>query len=54
MMREVPYGEAISTKYPEWIVMINTVGADGRPDTMPAGWCMIALGLSYLTLRRRA
>ena len=43
-MREVTYGEAIGTKYPEWIVMINTVDGDGRADTMPAGWCMVASG----------
>ena len=43
-MREVSFNEAVGKKYPEWIVMVNTVDAKGRPNTMPAGWSMVASG----------
>lgn len=40
-MREVPVQEALSLKYPEWVVFVVTRDAEGRPNLMPAGWCMI-------------
>lgn len=40
-MVEVPPSEALSRKYPEWVLWVITVDADGRPNIMPAGWVMI-------------
>lgn len=40
-MREVPVSEAIKLKYPEWVMFVISRDADGAPDIMPAGWCMI-------------
>jgi len=36
--------EAISRKYPEAVVMVVTMDASGRPNAMPAGWCMFTSG----------
>ncbi|MEN6643357.1 MAG: flavin reductase family protein [Armatimonadia bacterium] len=41
MMREVPVEEAVKLKYPEWVMFVLTRDEDGKPDIMPAGWCMI-------------
>ena len=41
-MREVPSSQAMQRKYPEWVVLITTVDAQGIPDVMPAGWAMVA------------
>lgn len=41
MMREVPVDQALKLKYPEWVMFVLTRDADGKPDLMPAGWCMI-------------
>ena len=43
-MRQVPIGEALRCKYPEWIVFVVTHDPDGSDDLMPAGWCMICSG----------
>lgn len=43
-MKEVSFGEAMKKKYPEWVVLVVTVDAQGRVDVMPAGWAMIASG----------
>lgn len=43
-MKQVPLGEAMKHKYPEWIVLIVTADAQGRVDIMPAGWSMVASG----------
>ena len=44
-MREVSFQEAVGKKYPEQVVMITTVDAEGCPDVMPAGWSMVASGV---------
>jgi flavin reductase (DIM6/NTAB) family NADH-FMN oxidoreductase RutF len=41
-VREVEFAEASLRKYPEWIVLIVTVAADGAVNVMPAGWSMFA------------
>ena len=43
-MKEVTFGEAMKRKYPEWVVLVVTVDAQGKVDIMPAGWAMIASG----------
>ena len=40
-MKQVPISEAINLKYPEWVMFVISRDADGAPDVMPAGWCMI-------------
>lgn len=40
-MREIPMSEALKLKYPEWVMFVMSRDADGAPDIMPAGWCMI-------------
>lgn len=40
-MKEVPVQDAMKLKYPEWVMMVITRDADGKPNLMPAGWCMI-------------
>ena len=43
-MREVPVGEALALKYPEWVVWVIGRDGEGKPDIMPAGWCMVCNG----------
>ncbi len=43
-MRQVPVSEATKRKYPEWIVLVVSRDEKGKPDVMPAGWCMICSG----------
>ena len=43
-MRQVPVPEALRRKYPEWLALIVTVDAAGRPNAMAAGWCMWTSG----------
>ena len=43
-MKQVRPSEAVGRKYPEWIVMVVSRGANGRPNVMPAGWGMICSG----------
>lgn len=40
-MKQVSISEAMGRKFPEWIVMIASVDAEGKPNVMPAGWGMI-------------
>lgn len=44
MITQVPIENAITYKYPEWVVFVSTLSATGTPNTMPAGWCMFASG----------
>lgn len=43
-MKQVPISEALSLKYPEWVMFVISRDGDGAPDVMPAGWCMICNG----------
>ncbi len=43
-MKQVPPGQAISRKYPEWVIMVVARDAAGNPNVMPAGWGMICSG----------
>jgi flavin reductase (DIM6/NTAB) family NADH-FMN oxidoreductase RutF len=43
-MRQVSFAEAAGTKYPEWVMFVTSVDAAGKPNTMPAGWCMFVSG----------
>lgn len=43
-MRPVSVGEALKHKYPEWIDLVVSRGADGHANVMPVGWSMIASG----------
>jgi len=42
MLKQVDAAEALTHKYPEWIDMVVSRGADGHVNAMPAGWSMIA------------
>jgi len=44
MLVEVDWAEAIARKYPEHVVFVISCDSSGRPNIMPAGWCMIASG----------
>ena len=48
MMRQVQVNEALSHKYPEWIDLVVSRGADGHVNVMPVGWSMIASGTPLL------
>ena len=43
-MKQVSVGEAGGRKYPEWIALVVTADAEGRPNAMAAGWCMWTSG----------
>ena len=43
-MRQVSVSEAARRKYPEWLTLIVTADAAGRPNAMAAGWCMWTSG----------
>jgi flavin reductase (DIM6/NTAB) family NADH-FMN oxidoreductase RutF len=43
-MRQVSVNEAIRRKYPEWLTLVVTADAAGRPNAMAAGWCMVTSG----------
>lgn len=43
-MRETSVSEALSRKFPEWIVFVASRDRHGRANVMPAGWAMIASG----------
>ncbi len=40
-MKQVRPGEAVSAKYPEWIILVVARDASGKANLMPAGWGMI-------------
>jgi flavin reductase (DIM6/NTAB) family NADH-FMN oxidoreductase RutF len=40
-MKQIPIGDALKLKYPEWVMFVISRDADGAPDLMPAGWGMI-------------
>jgi flavin reductase (DIM6/NTAB) family NADH-FMN oxidoreductase RutF len=40
-MKPLPISEALARKYPEWVMWVISVDAEGKPNIMPAGWCMI-------------
>ena len=44
MLRRVSPAEGIQQKYPEWVVLVTSRDANGRPNVMPAGWCMCTSG----------
>lgn len=44
MLRKVELTEAMTRKYPEWIVFVIAAGPDGRANLMPAGWVAFASG----------
>jgi len=39
-MREVSVSDAMKTKYPEHVVMVNAYSPEGRANSMAAGWGM--------------
>jgi flavin reductase (DIM6/NTAB) family NADH-FMN oxidoreductase RutF len=43
-MKQVTVSEALSRKFPEWVVLVVTRRSDGFVDVMPAGWAMITSG----------
>jgi len=43
-MKRVPFGEAVSRKYPESVVFVVAPDGDGAPNVMPAGWSMFTSG----------
>lgn len=43
-MKHVSVSEAMSRKFPEWIVMVLSVDPQGVPNIMPAGWAMVCSG----------
>ena len=47
-MKKVHFTEAALQKYPEWVMFVTSVDKDGKPNTMPAGWCMFVSGLPRL------
>jgi flavin reductase (DIM6/NTAB) family NADH-FMN oxidoreductase RutF len=47
-MREVPANQAFKHKYPEWIDLVVSRGADGSVNVMPVGWSTIASGTPLL------
>ena len=40
MRRVEAIEQALERKFPEWIVFVVAVDKAGRPNLMPAGWCM--------------
>ena len=44
MLKQVSADKALGHKYPEWIDLVVSRGADGHVDVMPVGWSMIASG----------
>ena len=40
-MKQMPIGDALKLKYPEWVMFVISRDGEGAPDLMPAGWCMI-------------
>ena len=47
-MKQVGPSEAVSRKYPEWIVLLVSRNDAGQPNVMPAGWAMICSGSPVL------
>ena len=43
-MKETSVSQALKRKYPEWIDLVVSRGADGQTNVMPAGWSMITSG----------
>ena len=43
-MMEVSWHEAIRRKYPEPVVLVVSCDVEGKPNVMPAGWCMVTSG----------
>jgi flavin reductase (DIM6/NTAB) family NADH-FMN oxidoreductase RutF len=48
MMKEVSAAEALKHKYPEWIDLVVSRGADGQVNVMPVGWSTITSGTPLL------
>ena len=44
MQKCVPYGEAITTKYPEQVVIAIAKDEQGKPNPITLGWSMITSG----------
>jgi flavin reductase (DIM6/NTAB) family NADH-FMN oxidoreductase RutF len=47
-MKEVSASQALKHKYPEWIDLVVSRGADGSVNVMPVGWSTIASGTPLL------
>ena len=47
-MRQVSASQALKHKYPEWIDLVVSRGADGSVNVMPVGWSTIASGTPLL------
>ena len=45
MQKQVKYGEAIKTKYPEQVVIAIAKDKDGRANPVTLGWTMIVSGV---------
>jgi len=43
-MKETTWVEAIRRKYPEPVVLVVSCDSEGKPNIMPAGWCMVTSG----------
>ncbi|RJS84399.1 flavin reductase family protein [Candidatus Bathyarchaeota archaeon] len=43
-MKETSWSEAIRSKYPEPVVLVVSCDSNGKPNVMPAGWCMVTSG----------
>jgi flavin reductase (DIM6/NTAB) family NADH-FMN oxidoreductase RutF len=48
MLRAVPASQALKFKYPEWIDLVVSRGADGSVNVMPVGWSTITSGTPLL------
>ena len=44
MQRQAPASQAWERKYPEHIVMVTTVSAEGKPNIITLGWAMPTSG----------
>jgi flavin reductase (DIM6/NTAB) family NADH-FMN oxidoreductase RutF len=48
MLKKVPASQALKLKYPEWIDLVVSRGADDGVNVMPVGWSTIASGTPLL------
>jgi len=40
-VKQVGVEEALTRRFPEWVVWVVSRSAGGQPNIMPAGWCML-------------
>jgi flavin reductase (DIM6/NTAB) family NADH-FMN oxidoreductase RutF len=43
-MKQASFAQAAKVKYPEWVMFVTSIDPNGKPNTMPAGWCMFVSG----------